>query len=123
MKNSVKLWLRALRSGEYKQTEGHLKNDSGYCCLGVACELYNKTHKNKLSTFRHVNGYFIFNEMAYELPDKVCKWLGLTSSAGFYRQASKTVGLSHLNDMGEPFSEIADIIESNPSRLFIEETK
>jgi hypothetical protein len=33
-------WLRALRSGEYKQGRRVLKDDDGaYCCLGVLCEL------------------------------------------------------------------------------------
>jgi len=30
-------WLKALRSGEYKQGEGHLYQDGCYCCLGIAC--------------------------------------------------------------------------------------
>ena len=29
------LWLKNLRSGEYKQTTGRLKCLDGYCCLGV----------------------------------------------------------------------------------------
>jgi hypothetical protein len=28
-------WVAALRSGEYKQTKGYLRNKKGYCCLGV----------------------------------------------------------------------------------------
>ena len=32
-------WLDALRSGEYKQISGVLKNAFGYCCIGVAAEL------------------------------------------------------------------------------------
>lgn len=28
-------WLEALRSGEYKQTDGALRVDGAYCCLGV----------------------------------------------------------------------------------------
>lgn len=30
-------WVAALRSGEYKQGTGYLKNGNCYCCLGVAC--------------------------------------------------------------------------------------
>ena len=30
-------WLDALRSGKYKQTRDCLKNNDGYCCLGVLC--------------------------------------------------------------------------------------
>jgi len=28
-------WVDALRSGKYKQAQGALKKDGGYCCLGV----------------------------------------------------------------------------------------
>jgi hypothetical protein len=31
-------WCKALRSGEYVQGQGTLRNDAGqYCCLGVLC--------------------------------------------------------------------------------------
>lgn len=33
------LWLNALRSGEYRQTTGTLKDTDGYCCLGVLCHV------------------------------------------------------------------------------------
>ena len=32
-------WLVALESGEYKQGRGRLRDDNGFCCLGVACDL------------------------------------------------------------------------------------
>lgn len=32
-------WIAALRSGEFKQTRGYLKDDAGYCCLGVLCKV------------------------------------------------------------------------------------
>ena len=41
-KENVKLWLAALRSGEYDQQQAVLKNGFGYCCLGVACDVYRK---------------------------------------------------------------------------------
>lgn len=30
-------WVIMLRSGKYNQTNGMLRDDDGYCCLGVAC--------------------------------------------------------------------------------------
>lgn len=30
-------WIKALRSGRYKQADQELKNADGYCCLGVLC--------------------------------------------------------------------------------------
>lgn len=29
------MWIAALRSGEFDQGRGKLRNDNGYCCLGV----------------------------------------------------------------------------------------
>lgn len=31
----VKKWVKALRSGKYRQTRGSLKFEGAYCCLGV----------------------------------------------------------------------------------------
>jgi hypothetical protein len=32
-------WIAALRSGKYKQTVSRLRDNFGYCCLGVACDI------------------------------------------------------------------------------------
>ena len=34
-----KKWLAALRSGEYEQATGELRDAVGFCCLGVACDI------------------------------------------------------------------------------------
>lgn len=36
-------WIAALKSGEYKQTKGHLQHYNAYCCLGVACRVVGGT--------------------------------------------------------------------------------
>ena len=39
------LWLAALRSGDYKQAQGVLRNPSNaMCCLGVLCNLHAQAH-------------------------------------------------------------------------------
>lgn len=47
----MKRWVRALRSGRYRQTTGKLRarNKAGnatnnFCCLGVLCDLYAQDH-------------------------------------------------------------------------------
>lgn len=35
----IKTWIKALRSGEYKQTSGAMQDKFGYCCLGVGCKI------------------------------------------------------------------------------------
>ena len=49
----VENWVAALRSGKYKQTTGTLRgvmehNYIGYCCLGVACDIYPDFDWDKL---------------------------------------------------------------------------
>lgn len=34
-------WINALKSGKYTQTKGQLKDEIGYCCLGVLAEVAN----------------------------------------------------------------------------------
>jgi len=43
------LWTAALRSGEFKQTTGMLRNDGGMCCLGVLCELHRRATGDELA--------------------------------------------------------------------------
>lgn len=38
-KEAAMRWADALESGKYKQTIGMLKDERGYCCLGVLCEV------------------------------------------------------------------------------------
>ncbi len=40
LKAQVRIWVKALRSGEYDQTQEHLQDAHGYCCLGVACKIF-----------------------------------------------------------------------------------
>ena len=37
-----KLWVEALRSGEYEQCHYSLKSGNRFCCLGVLCDLHSK---------------------------------------------------------------------------------
>lgn len=37
-------WAEALESGEYPQTKLCLRDDAGFCCLGVLTDLYIKEH-------------------------------------------------------------------------------
>lgn len=35
-------WVAALTSGTYGQTTDRLRDDGGFCCLGVLCDIYGK---------------------------------------------------------------------------------
>lgn len=111
-------WVDALRSGEYKQTKGNLRTDSGFCCLGVLCDLYAK-HKPacwKPSDCTGFNHYWFYpdaddmNACSQTLPNAVYKWAELPENNPI---AIRNRSLAELNDGGYSFTEIANIIEEN----------
>lgn len=114
MNANAKKWVKALRSGKYIQNRlGYLKASGGYCCLGVACELYNEKTKKKVALIRH----------RYLAPT-VVKWLGLDNDKGrFYNglpdeETNFEDSLAGMNDSGIGFNAIADFIEKEPKGLF-----
>ena len=114
-------WVEALRSGIYKQGQDFLKKDDKYCCLGVVCELYNKYFPDKLEiTIGKKLGQTIFQSQSSWLPIRVKKALGLRHTSGSYiDQNNEPRSLGSDNDYFKAsFSEIADIIESEPEGLF-----
>lgn len=119
-------WITALRSGRYKQTTGYLKDEHGYCCLGVACNIYNKHFDNKVKMVKY-GSIFRFDTEEEILPCKVQKALSLASQNGAYKSdklvASQLKSLAVDNDDGVSFKEIADIIESAPEGLFVSKAK
>lgn len=47
-------WVKALKSGRYKQTYSQLKDNTGYCCLGVYCKVRKwKIEENGLNIVKH----------------------------------------------------------------------
>ena len=52
-KKQINQWCEALESGKYKQTRHRLQESKGYCCLGVACELFGENLK------RDKDGYLV----------------------------------------------------------------
>jgi hypothetical protein len=137
MKNHImKKWVRALRSGKYKQGSGTLKQynskrQAQHCCLGVLCELYNKDmKKNKKKTLPETIhyqdsdfsfGYTRFGNKRDDLPKEVIKWSGMKNSLGEFVSVNNPAydqhNLSDLNDTGRKFKTIANIIEKNWENL------
>lgn len=134
-KNVMKKWVKALRSGKYKQGQGLLKqttaftNDKTYhCCLGVLCEIYNndmrKSKKKTLSEQRY-NGIHKFNKQPECLPKTVQKWAGLFSKVGDFRNVDRRditsygdfASLADMNDLGCSFKKIAKTIEKQWENL------
>ena len=86
-------WVKALRSGRYRQTQLTLKNRHGYCCLGVLRQLMHR-------------GSELADPHESLLAEKHLKECGLLNS-----QQQK---LAYLNDdEDQTFPEIAGWIEKN----------
>lgn len=113
------MWVAALRSGDYPQSRGHLKDDVGFCCLGVACEVAI-ANGEELDVEQHGTHLSYYDGAAYVLPDKVRRWLGLRDDEGTFRPPveDRYNALTELNDAGWSFNMIADFIESDPEGLF-----
>lgn len=101
-----KEWIAALRSDEFKQTTGQLKTDSGFCCLGVLCELYRRKHGGEWALSN------TFENHSAVIPYAVKAWAGLRSCNPDVLVDGDQIGLAHVNDVLKyPFSKIADLIE------------
>lgn len=113
MNRKVKsLWVAALLSDEYKQTQGELRNNKGYCCLGVLCDLHSKATGLKWETNSYGDFVYGADEQGMDLPFEVISWAGLASHNPAISHS--LVGLSNLgniNDTGYVFKVIAELIE------------
>ena len=109
MKPEIKeLWINTLRSGEYIQNQGQLKDDRGYCCLGVLTDLYIREH-NEEWTYGENNGYE-YDFRSGSLPYSVVEWAQLMSD----NPSIEHYTLAHYNDsLDYNFNQIADLIEGN----------
>lgn len=125
------MWVRALRSGNYKQGFDQLKvcNEDGsaaHCCLGVLCELYNKSMKRQGK--RRLSRSFMeveftsrqietFDGEDQVLPKKVLNWAGMDDDSGMFYTRDGSKSLARMNDEGRTFRQIAQVIEKNVERL------
>lgn len=82
----VKKWITALRSKKYKQTTGELKNsESGYCCLGVLCEvaIENGFKIKRNDPKKKPTGYTYRGQLFDSLPPTILQtFLGLNAELG-----------------------------------------
>ena len=104
-------WLEALRSGRYLQTREKLRDKSGFCCLGVACDISGKgTWKASLNgkQWKQMQTFVIspYGSSKTCIPSPLREEIGLTEA--------EHKSLANLNDSGKAtFANIADWIERN----------
>ena len=92
----IEEWIKALESGEYKQTKGRLRTGVGHCCLGVYAEV------NSIPISGYGDDMMINNE-----------------NVG-YKPIMDIIGQSNVNKLwsmndtdNKNFEEIADWLEEN----------
>ena len=116
-KENRKIWVAALRSGDYRQGMNALRLGDCYCVMGVLCDVSNlggwKRIKDSVVQSYSVNG----NSSSHMIPDAVRDWVGLRSNSGYSMTAYSLIGFNDVEQMN--FSDLADFIESEPEGLFL----
>lgn len=104
-------WVEALRSGEYKQGVGYLRDDENhFCCLGVLCDI------SREGTWKEDNDGWNFKvkdkssrSMDTELTDEFADKIELDLD-----DMNTLIGMNDGDGRpAEPFSKIANYIETN----------
>lgn len=108
-KERLRMWVAALRSGEYTQGQEvlHHNDTDTWCCLGVACDV---ARKNGLTLETEIadSGVEVFDECHEYLPGSVQQWFGLPKCNPEF---SETPASEWNDDREASFDEIADNIE------------
>lgn len=112
-KERIQLWVDALKSGDYEQTDGELQNKYGYCCLGVACKIA-VDNGCVVKVEKSIGGIesVAYDESEGDLPESVKNWYGLEKSDPILKiYEGDTITATDLNDnLCLTFNEIADAI-------------
>lgn len=87
-------WVKALRSGQYRQGTDYLHNpsDGTYCCLGVLCTLYDED----AGADNEVAG--TWGDGHEILPEEIRDWADMGSEDGSVGSVLWLPGLAALND-------------------------
>ena len=97
-------WEEALESGDYKKGTRYLRSkDDEYCCLGVACELFDGD--SELGGKRYLYG----NQSA-TATFRVVSALGLYSENGLHKDGASS--LARINDSSYSFEPVISAIKT-----------
>lgn len=138
MNDNCKLWVETLEGDEFTQTQRCLRTNEGYCCLGVATELFRRaTGKGEwvlveAGSMEDIdwesndcpfdeNGdqlthyAFVLNGETQRavLPDPVKNWIGLREASGHAIGAYGFGSLASDNDSGASFNKIAKSVKEH----------
>jgi hypothetical protein len=126
-KERIQKWVDALRSGEFKQGYGQLRdetfnNEYRHCCLGVACEVFRR--ETGRGAWTDSNDFVVHHEdenlevASSHLPPSVIRWFGLPCKDPLIAGSSSSRYATIRNDADRwTFEQIADGTE----RTYIKE--
>ncbi len=124
-------WVAALRDeNKYKQTtRGGLRDNTGWCCLGVLCDIFKDDHPDS-EWEELIRGRFSFRPSREAVPEEnylpaaVAEWAGFrlghhdgidpgnpTMNVARPDKARDHEGLALTNDHGASFQTIANMIQ------------
>lgn len=113
-------WLAALRSGEYPQSRRNLRDEQGFCCLGVRNELAVNAGVIAPPVFVNAgNGMGPHDCYAYAGASGLSSQTEMEWAYGAEKGADTVSFMradeeaASLNDNGADFMQIADWIEAN----------
>ena len=93
--------LASLRSDKYQQTQGKLRDENGFCCLGVLCNEIDSEKWYRCA----ISGSYFYNGFWKHLSREIRLEIGLSDD--------EMNRLMVLNDgEGNSFEQIADYIEN-----------
>ena len=103
-------WIKALKSGEFKQGKGYLESDGKYCALGILSLL---SLVEGQCTYNQVDGLGRFDNKRYTLSYNTLTWAGmdLEDFKADVLTEGELTSIADLNDRGLSFQKLAQIID------------
>lgn len=107
---NINKWIKALRSGNYKQTPFNLHNNIGYCCLGVGCDLIDS---NAWVRWNDEDYYFTYAPENQNEEDREWMFMPASVRAEYGLSDYLMRFMTKLNDCyNKDFNFIADFLET-----------
>lgn len=110
--------VEALLSGNYEQTTKNLRDEIGYCCLGVLCDILKE--RLSLDVSLAENGLTSFGGETKVLPEEVMEAANIQTVDGTFwiedaelEEGGCFTSLAEENDKGKTFEEIAKLIQTH----------
>lgn len=105
-KDKLDKWLNALRSGAFKNIAGALRNNEGYCAMGILCEISGLSNWEPQKDCTRLK---YLGQDKY-LPKEVAEWAGMSPE----EISSVTAFLIAYNDQVRvSFYDVANLLEDN----------